>query len=291
MRLLVTGSAGLVGHNFCGRHADRFELITTWHAAPPQHAGSRSVRADLTDAAAVEALWEQVRPEAVLHLAAMTAVDTCEADPARARALNVEATARLAALAARDGARMVYTSTDLVFDGARAPYAEADPPTPLFAYGRTKAEGEQALLAASAQHLACRVALCYGPLPGGGMRQIDWILRKAEAGEPVTLYADEHRTPIDSLSLADALAELLVGTQRGLLHLGGADRTSRLAFGRALLERAGHDPELARPASAAASPIPRPRDVSLDTRLAARLLATPLPGLAEGFDRVFTASG
>ena len=211
MRILVTGAAGFFGHNFCSRHANRFEVITTWHRTPPVHAGAQSFRTELADPETLDRLWAEVQPDGVLHLAAVSSITDCRDRPEEAEAVNVRATQMLAERAAADGARMVFTSTDLVFDGTSAPYSEADSPTPLFEYARTKADAELAVLGAGGNHLVCRVALCYGPLPGGGVRQVDWIVRAAEGSQPVELYTDEFRSPIDSFTLADALAELLVG--------------------------------------------------------------------------------
>lgn len=287
--ILVTGASGVVGEALVRRLlADRGREVVVLTRRPDlARAGARPLAVDLADEPATIDAVLALRPRAIVHLAAMTRIDDCAADPARARVVNVRATTVLAELAAGMGAGFVLGSTDLVFDGRHAPYREADVPAPLSEYGRTKAAAELAVRAASDRHLVCRMSLVYGPCRGA-LRQLDWILDKARRGEPVELFADEWRTPIDSVSLADALCELVDTEAQGVLHLGGADRVDRLDFGRRLLARAGLDPGLARAASRA-DHAERPADVSLDSTRARSTLVAPLPGLDEGLERVWAA--
>ncbi len=290
MRILVTGAAGFFGFNFCSRQAGRFELITTWHRTRPAAPGAETIMTELCDPHTVDRLWAHTRPDAILHLAGLTSIRECQERPEEAEAVNLVATRQLAEMAAADGVRMLFTSTDLVFDGTRAPYRETDAPRPLFDYARTKAAAEQAVLEAGDRHLVCRVSLCYGPLPDGRGRQSAWMIAAAQAGQPITLYDDEFRTPIDSLTLADCLAELIEGQTAGLLHLGGLERWNRLDFGRRLLAQSGHDPALAQPGSLRTSGALRPADVSLDVSRASQLLKTPLLGLEAGLARCSDSS-
>lgn len=277
--LLVTGATGLIGEAVRGQ----CDPVAWWH----RHPAPTGQSVDLCDARAVEAAWRRTEPAVVLHLAALSRIADCERDPGRARALNVEATDQLVRLADATGSRVLLASTDLVFEGATgAPFAEDVTPSPRTTYARTKREAEDVVLRSPGRHLVCRIALCYGPCRGA-LRQLDWILDRARAGLPVDLYTDERRSPIDSPRLAEALLELAASEATGVVHLGGARAVDRLTFGQALLERAGFDPALARPAISTDSPVPRPGDVALDTTRANRLLSRPLDGLESGLRRVF----
>ncbi|MBI4617750.1 MAG: NAD(P)-dependent oxidoreductase [Planctomycetes bacterium] len=289
MRVLVTGASGFLGHNFCRLHASRFELVTAWGRRPPVVPGAASHQVDLADGAALGRLLEAARPDAILHLGAMTRVEECERNP-RAWAVNHEASRRIALFAAARGLRLVHVSTDLVFDGTSAPYREEDRPAPVSDYGRTKAAAEEAVLAAGGNAVVCRISLAFGRAPDGALRQIDWILRDAAAGKPVKLFTDEWRTPIDAATAADCLAELIELDLRGILHVAGTERWSRFDFGRFLLARAGLDPGLAVPGTIRESPLPRPPDVSLDTVRARRVLATPFLGVEAGLARVLSGA-
>src|SRR5262245_4985091 len=133
MKVLVTGAGGQVGR----------EVVEVFagDAVGFDHHGL-----DVTDAAAVRAALESVRPDAIVHCAAYTAVDACESHPDDAFAVNAEATKHVADAAGAVGAYVVYLSTDYVFDGTKPdPYVETDPPNPLSVYGKSKLAGEEAI--------------------------------------------------------------------------------------------------------------------------------------------------
>src|SRR5262249_28995358 len=146
MRVLVTGASGGLGrYVLAQRPAD--VTVLGWSSKPAEPAGDLPLTpVDLASARALEAAYRMSRPDVVLHLAACSLISDCHRDPDRARAVNTDATARLASLARADGATIIYTSTDLVFDGAAPPYREDSRPGPLSVYGRTKLDGEASVL-------------------------------------------------------------------------------------------------------------------------------------------------
>jgi dTDP-4-dehydrorhamnose reductase len=189
------------------------------------------VRLDLLSSASLEAALDEVRPDAVVHAAALASPDDCEASPALAEALNVRAPEALARACGRRGIRLLALSTDLVFDGSRSPVSEADAPAPVLLYGRTKLAGEEAVLAEAPGSAVLRVALVLGR--GHGQRgtaseSVAWALA---AGRTVKLFTDQFRTPIDAASVADAVARLLRSPGSGRYHLGGPERVSRHTLG------------------------------------------------------------
>jgi dTDP-4-dehydrorhamnose reductase len=134
--VLVTGAGGQLGRALATSVPAGIELRAVDRAA-----------LDIADAAAVGAVFEAFRPEVVLNAAAYTAVDRAESDAEGARRGNVTGPRCLAEAAARSGARLLHVSTDFVFDGRQSwPYAPSDTPGPLGAYGRSKLEGETAVL-------------------------------------------------------------------------------------------------------------------------------------------------
>lgn len=262
----------MVGRALLARlEADERWLAVPWsrRAALP---GREARRVELTDAEARERAWREARPDAVLHLAAISSIGGCLADPEGARALNVEASAWLAARAAEAGVPLVLASTDLVFDGRLGrPYREDDPPTPCSHYGELKAEAEARALAAGA--CVARLPLMIGP-PGGPCRQLDWMRRAIEAGQPLRLFCNERRTPLSTPQVAEALLALLALDERpARVHLGGPRALDRLALAREVLAAAGLDPQLALPAEA--DPAERATDVRLDSALARELGLLP----------------
>src|SRR5690606_32631873 len=142
----------------------------------------------------------------IVHCAGLTRSPDCEADPERARRLNVDVTAQLASL---PEVTLVFLSTDLVFDGTRGAYTESDPARPLSAYGRSKLGGEQETLRFP-RHLVVRTSLNYGHSPTGNRSFNEEMVAAARAGRTLSLFRDEFRCPIPAAVTARALWELVL---------------------------------------------------------------------------------
>jgi dTDP-4-dehydrorhamnose reductase len=231
---------------------------------------------DLTDAGATASALAAADPEVILHAAAMSRVEEVRRDPARAHAVNVEATGRLAQWCAERSRRLVYTSSDLVFSGSRAWNREDDPAAPILAYGRTKRAAEPLVLAAP-RDLVVRLSLLYGPTRSGRPAYYDNAVAALRRGEPQTFFEDEFRTPLDLTTAALALVRLAATEARGVVHVAGPERVSRFELMRRVAVALGLDPALVRANRQNDVPTPesRPADVSLDCE---RLIAL-LPGL------------
>jgi dTDP-4-dehydrorhamnose reductase len=237
---------------------------------------------DLANPDRVAAAFREARPEIILHAAALAKVADCYRDPGRARQVNTRGTELLAELAAAAGARLVLTSTDLVFDGEHAPHREEDPPAPLSVYGRTKAAAEGPVLAVGG--VVVRISLLYGPTLVGRPAFYDEQVAALRAGKTVILFEDEWRTPLSLSTAARALLGVARSDFRGLLHLGGPERLSRLEMGRRLAAYLGADASVIRAVRREDLPSgePRPRDTSLDSsRWRGMFPGQPWPGLEE----------
>jgi dTDP-4-dehydrorhamnose reductase len=247
---LVTGAGGQLGAYLLDEL--RGERVTAW---------SGRADVDLADPRALDIGLRFANPDIILHAAALARVDDCRRDPALARQVNVEATARLAAF----GGRFAFVSTDLVFDGERAPYREGDARLPLSVYGRTKADAEAAVLAVPGTAIV-RVSLLAGPSKNGRPNFWDDLADALRAGRPATLFADEWRTPLAYADAARALVTLARSDAAGVWHAGGPERLSRLDMGRRLAAALGvSDAPLVAGERNAGAAEPRPADVSLDS--------------------------
>jgi len=290
--LLLVGASGFLGPHLvraARRRGLRVAAVSRRPAAGPRAAGAVPDELHELDAAGTDAprrladLLEAARPSALLLAAALARVEECERDPARAAALNVELPAAAARLARAHDLRLVHLSTDLVF-GAHPPrgarYAEDDPPSPVHAYGRSKAAGEGAVLAADPRALVLRLPLLYGDSFGRGLGASDQVLAALARGEPPTLFDDEWRTPLEAGNAAEAVLELLSGDAHGLLHLAGPARVSRHELALAVLAAHGRAGEAGRLRAVTRAALglasQRPADVSLDARRATELLALRL---------------
>ncbi|HEY6555995.1 MAG TPA: sugar nucleotide-binding protein [Polyangiaceae bacterium] len=265
MTWLVTGAGGQVGSVLLRLLAFRQEpAIGVVSPAGPAPEGARCERLDLADERAARALLERCRPRVIVHVAALASVAAAARDPAAAHQMNAVVTEHLARLAHEHGARFVYTSTDMVFDGQRAPYAEHDAPEPGTAYGRSKLAGERATLSWQA-HVVVRLPLLYG-VPAVA-RQTTFLDQMAALREqrPLSLFDDEWRTPLWLEDAARALIRIARSSEAGVLHLAGPERLSRLQMGRVLAHALGvESPTIhAIPRSAVPALEARPRDLSL----------------------------
>lgn len=276
MRILVTGAGGQLGAYVVDALSRGRDEFAAWGRVGGSVAGAAIEGVDL-EAGDIEARLDGAAPGVVIHLAAISAAEAVRLDPGRGHRVNVESTRRIAAWADRRGARVVFTSTDLVFAGTKPWNREDDPAEPILAYGRTKREAEPHVLATS-RGLVARVSLLYGFSRNGRDAYFDRTVAALRRGEPQSLFEDEFRTPLDLATAARILVALAQSETTGIVHVAGPERMSRYELIRRAATALGLDADLVRPnrRSDVALPEPRPADVSLDTSR----LAALLPGIA-----------
>ncbi|MBI3321238.1 MAG: dTDP-4-dehydrorhamnose reductase [Candidatus Omnitrophica bacterium] len=263
MKILITGSTGLLGQAL-SRWLARFgEVIgLSRHASPAAGAGC-AVACDLLDAAEISHVVQDVRPELVIHAQALSDVDRCEREPEAARAQNVTTTANvIGALRARE-ALLVYVSTDYVFDGKKgAAYDETDEPNQVNVYGRSKWEAERLVLRRP-NSVVARPSTLFGP---GRMNFCDDVVAKVQAGEPIEAFADQVTSPTYTVDVAEAIQELSArllahwdARWPRIYHLANAGGCSRVAFAERIVKLMGGSRRLVRPISMADQRRPAPR--------------------------------
>lgn len=276
MRILLTGRTGQVG----------WELERSLLAIGDVLATDRQAL-DLADSEAIRRTVREAKPEVIVNAAAYTAVDRAEAEPAAAMAINAAAPALLAEEAKRCGALLVHYSTDYVFDGAkRSPYLESDRPVPLNAYGRSKLAGENAVAASGCRYLLLRSSWIYGPR---GKNFFVTIARKASAGEPLRVIADQQGVPTESRFIAQITRALIEHRAEGTIHVVPRGSTNWHGFAAAIVQRLGLGvPVEAISAAQYASATRRPAYSVLSHEKLASLLGTP-PGWEPLLDRCVKA--
>jgi dTDP-4-dehydrorhamnose reductase len=251
VRLLVTGAGGQLGQDVAAAFAGH-------EVAAPAHA-----QLDVTDRDQVLGVITSFRPQAIVHCAAWTAVDACEADPDRAYAANALAVRHVAEGARRTGAHVCHISTDYVFDGTKAsPYHEWDTPRPQSVYGASKLAGEREL---DADATIVRTSWVCG---FGGANMVKTILRIA-AQQPNLAFVDDQRGhPTFTADLALAVRRLVVDRRPGVFHVTNQGAVSWYEFAREVLSAAGLDPARVAPIATheldPPRPAPRPANSVLD---------------------------
>ena len=264
MRTLITGGTGQLGRALARLAPAGIQVIAL---------GSHAC--DVTDPAAVRAAVETHRPDLIVHCAAMTDVDGCERDPRRAWQVNALGTQHVAAAAVEAGARLVYISTNYVFDGeAEEPYHEFARPNPISIYGQTKLAGEEIVRALCPQHYIVRTAMLYDET---GRNFVNTMLRLARERPVLQVVADQYGNPTYAADLAEAIWRLVRQPAYGTYHLVNAGHASWFDWAREAIRLAGlSTPVEPIPASAYARAARPPRNGVL-TSLAAPALGIILP--------------
>lgn len=264
MRVLITGGGGLLGGELIRRAPADVEVHATRRSSPVHGATSREV--DLSDAAAVRALFVAVRPELVIH----TAYSAREGERDIWRA-----TESVVAACLETGAALVHMSTDALLDGESGPYVEDAEPDPVHEYGRWKARAELHVRAAMPGAAVVRTSLIVRADPPDPSSAT--LLDALRRGEPVRLFTDELRCPTAVEDLAAQVwevARLPADRRAGVWHLVAPEAVSRYTLGVLLATRHGLSPAGITPVPSASSPVPRPRDLRLLTARADRELRT-----------------
>ena len=280
MRALVIGASGQVGAALLRALAARgHAAVGTW----AHHAYPGLVPLDFTDPGAVERLIGEARPDWVFCPAALSHVDYCEDHPDEAFAANLHAPVAAAKAADRVGAGFVYYSSDYVFDGIGGPYAEEAPPRPLGVYGRSKWEGEQAVLGALERSLVIRTSVVYGPEPQEKNFAYQ-LIRACRGGQGFRPAVDQRASPSYNEDVATATIECCEREQRGIWHLAGADVLDRMAFAHLVCRVFDLDGSRLTPATTAElkQKAGRPLDGGLRIAKAQAQLRTPLRGAEAG---------
>jgi dTDP-4-dehydrorhamnose reductase len=274
MRALVIGASGQVGAALMRALRERgHDAIGTY-----AHHGADGLAAlDVTDRDAVERAIEKARPDWVLCPAGLTHVDYCEEHPAEAFAINRDGPLEAARLAQGAGAGFVFYSTEYVFDGAQGPYAEDDPVRPLSVYGRSKWEGECAVVDEIPRAVVVRTTVVYGP-DRQEKNFVYQLIRNCRGGQPMRIPADQISSPTYNEDLANATVELCERDLHGVYHLAGDGILDRFAFARLACEVFELDPSKLTPVdtSTLGQKAPRPLRAGLLIAKARALLHTPL---------------
>ena len=273
-RLCVLGASGLLGRWVAFLARETWDVCGTYYRHPLPLPGVSMYRLDIRDGAEVRAFLRAQRPHVLVHTAVFIGREPTMRD------VIVGGVEHVARALEGTATRLIYLSTDLVFDGEKGNYSEDDPPHPIMPYGRDKAESEAIVLARVADAVVVRTSLLCHLNPPDPRTQ--WMLDRIEQGDPPTLFVDEYRSPLWVTDLAAALMELAGSSYRGILHLAGPQPLSRYDLGTRLLAALGVPADAVRAGRSRESGMVRPLDTTLDSRRAYGLLRTRIRSIDEG---------
>ena len=307
MKVFVTGGTGLVGSNVIKVARQKYgaEVIATMRNRMPTAPVHYTIEPlDVTDKAALTASLKKHRPDAVIHCAATVDHDRLEVDHEMGWRLMVDATRSMAEACGEAGARLIFVSSDWVFNGDHPPYQESTPPCPANYYGLLKVVGETIVNTMGIDYGIARISAVYGRnwsfpdwtpaehVTGFGTLP-NWMLDHLRRGGEVAEWTDHinvEANPTLAGDCADAMMALYLSKQQGVFHCSGRESMSRVELGRQVALAFGLDVSKVRAATAAemerglkeAAPGPLPRRTCLDVSETERRLGRTNVGVAEG---------
>ena len=229
-KVLLTGAGGQLGTDIVltAKFLDGVELVAMTRAD-----------LDITDPQAVNAAFDEHKPDVVIHAAAYTAVDDCESNAEQAHLVNGDGTANIVAAAKQIGARVVYVSTDYVFDGTKpGAYVEDDDPNPASVYGASKLAGENYVATLDDQGLIVRTSWVCG---SNGANMVKTIMKGADAYPQLTFVDDQIGKPTFTADLAEMLLILAQRADHGVMHVTNEGEVSWFEFCQHVLDAMGKD--------------------------------------------------
>jgi len=292
-KILLTGASGLLGSNIyrllCSKQD--IHLLPTYRNPecqfPPEHSSVfEPAQLDITNESMLWNIMSNWRPDVLIHTAALTEPGACQWKPEDAKKINTHATQTLANLCEHFEIRMIFISSDLVFDGQKGEYLETDEPNPINTYGQTKLEAENSITNTMTNYVILRTSLLLGNSLRGDRSLDERLKLDAKENKPLIFFTDEYRNPISAETLAELILFLLEGENAqimGLFHAGGPEKVSRYELGRLLCEKFCILPEQYRGMLQSEMKLstPRPKDCSMNNHSLLSLTGFRMPSLDE----------
>lgn len=256
MRIMVVGGSGLLGSKIVTQTKDKHTVLATYNSRNISFENTKTLRLDKTDRENVFKTIEEFSPDWVIDTAAYHSVDGCETDRELCRLVNVEGTKNIVDACREYGCRLVFVSTDYVFDGVKGFYTEEDEPNPLNYYGLCKLEAEK-IVAKLDEYIIVRPSVVYGWEPytfklgksssGKGMNFAMWLISMLKENKSVKIVTDQYSTPTFADNMAEAILRLVELGKHGLYHISGSSCINRYDFSLIIANVFGFDTRLIKP--------------------------------------------
>ncbi len=247
MKILIIGGSGLLGQYLNLELSRNQDILTTYNRNTGNTKNFRNVKLDITDFASIEKIISDFQPDTVVLTAAVSNPAAAEKMPDDlVRKINVEAPGQIALQCENINATLIYTSTDLVYDGnGKGKVTEDSKLNPLTLYAETKLLGEEKIKSVTENYVILRTALLFGFGLNHSVNHFTLIYENMKKGLPVKLFYDQYRSPLALPDAAKMISEIIIRKIRGeVLNFGGNKRLSRYELGIALCEAAGFDKTL-----------------------------------------------
>jgi len=290
--IIITGASGFVGsHFFQYLHKEHLDSVFGLYNSTAHFSSLPNfLKVDITDKEEVFAL-AKLQPSLIIHCAAITNIAFCEENIDQAYNVNVIGTQNIAELAAATGAKLLYTSTDVVFDGSQGEYTEKDEPLPLHHYGRTKLKGERVCMQTDPQSLIIRSNVFGYNLSKRKKTFVENIISVLAEGKEYGAFYDVEISPIYIETFINDVLQLLENDAEGIFHVAGPQSITKYDFSRLIAEVFGYDVHLISKVSVNSLTIARERKLKLETGKLLHFLnretSESLPEMVKRFHRSF----
>lgn len=285
-KILITGGSGLLGSNIAKLATSKFEVYATYNKNKVSIEDVHFFQADLTKKEELVKI-EHIKPDFIIHCAALTNVDYCEDHPNEAYAHNVLASVNIAEISRKIDAYLIYISTDSVFDGEKGDYREDDAPNPINVYGKTKLEAEQRISSIHTHSCVVRTNI-YGWNKRDKFSLAEWMLDKLINNEELPALKDIYFSPILVNDFSKILFKLQDKNYKSIIHIAGSESCSKLDFAYRIAEVFGLDNSLIKPISIHKLGLKAPRgaNASLNISKAEKILKERLPKVKDGLKKM-----
>ena len=287
--ILVTGGSGFIGGHIIQLARKKYKVYAIYNnSVITKNKNIQTYQIDLSQNENINSLLEKIKPSVVIHTAAISNLDVCEKNHKLAQQINVEATETMANWSKKNGAKFIFISSDMVFDGKRGNYREDDSVNPLSFYAQTKVQCEEKIAQLNFNSVVVRVALTYGIGRTRFNTFFENMISNIKSNTSVALFVDQFRTPILVNNLSEAILELAGNEFTGIINLSGGERMSRWDFGLLTCKILGLPTKRLIKSSMFDFPgaASRPQDISLINDLARKVLKVKLLDCSEGLKRI-----
>lgn len=282
MKFFITGGSGLLGERLATIASNDDEIVLSHNSNPTKN----TIKCDITDKNEVEKVINKNKPDTIVHCAAMTDVDLCEDEIDIAYRINSDGTRNMAQAAENIGAKIIYVSTDFVFDGDKGYYSEDDEVNPLGIYAKSKYDGEVQLKKYSTNWAIARVSVLYGWHKKANFTT--WVINQLRSNNSINIVTDQINSPTYADNAGEAIFEIAKQDKNGIYHTAGNDRINRFDFTQKIAEAFNLNKDLINPTTSDKfiQKAPRPRDSSLNVNKIKKGLGFTMETCSESLERM-----
>lgn len=286
MKILFTGITGLLGNYFLEKRREKYSIVGTYSNNKVDYKGVGLIKLDVRDKKKVLELINKIRPQVVVHAASIGNVDYCETHPQEAFEVNVEGTRNVLEGCESIGAKIIFISSNAVYDGGHAPYDEKSPTNPLDVYGKTKSEAEKIVMASGVTYLIIRLMTMYGWQPTGArINPATWVIEQLENNKQIKVVNDIYNNHLFAGVAADFIWKAIISKKKNeIYNLAGRDCISRYEFALKVAEIFDLPSSLISPVKSSffKSIAPRPKNTCFNTSKINNLLKIEPISVTEG---------